>query len=88
MKGQAVVSGASGFVGSKLVEILTDAGYRVAALGRTPHSEILEYRQKLLAKSIYISSDLSDARKLTNDLEKYYIIKKGLKILQPFLLIE
>lgn len=55
----AIVTGATGFIGSYLVEYLSDHGIQVVALGRKHLCEVSVTRQKKLSGSRYIQLDMS-----------------------------
>ena len=54
-----IITGGSGFLGSKLAETLTEANYEVLALGRKKFNEINEIRKDRLSGSTYLRCDLS-----------------------------
>lgn len=65
---KAIVTGASGFIGSHLVAKLVSSGFEVAALGRRSPNVLSEPRQKLLEGSVYIQSDLDRPESLESEL--------------------
>lgn len=62
---KAVVTGASGFIGSELTAVLLKSGYEVLAIGRKRLSMLIESRQKKLSGSSYVCIDLDDTRSLS-----------------------
>ncbi len=61
---KAIVTGATGFIGSAFVEFLCDNGIEVLSLGRKTISEISELRKKKLEKSIYLKISMNEICKL------------------------
>lgn len=57
---KSIVTGASGFVGSKVVEQLVKAGFDVLAVGRKAKNNLPFNRLQLLEGSLYYSGDLDD----------------------------
>jgi nucleoside-diphosphate-sugar epimerase len=57
---KAIVTGASGFIGSRLVAELVGRGYQVAALGRRGWSQLPGIRKKHLEGSSYIEANLDE----------------------------
>ena len=57
---KAIVTGASGFVGSCLVQNLINSGFEVASLGRKELKDVPKFRQELIKSSAYLSLDLDD----------------------------
>lgn len=55
---KAIVTGASGFIGSHLVAQLIQKGFQVAAIGRKSINDLSIYRKKLLYQSKYFSLNL------------------------------
>ena len=55
---QAIVSGATGFIGSVFVELLVNKGIRVLALGRKPFSELSTYKKEKLKGATYLCLDM------------------------------
>ena len=66
---KAIVTGASGFIGSKIVDELIREGFKVAALGRRSFNFLPSFRKNLLKDSIYIKSNLYDIDKTIEDLK-------------------
>jgi len=61
---KAIVTGASGFIGSRLVAKLVSGGYKVAAIGRKRQSQILDFRKRFLEGATYIEVDLDEINRL------------------------
>ncbi len=70
---QAIVSGATGFIGSVLVSTLLQLGVQVVALGRKPWSEIPTLRQDKLSGSSYLQLDMANISKLNDGLARQHI---------------
>lgn len=60
MAKKAIVTGASGFIGSKLVSLLNKQGYQVLALGRKPFDHLPQNKKSFLENSKYLAIDLDD----------------------------
>ena len=71
---KAIVTGASGFIGSHLVEQLIKNKFKVAAIGRKNKDKLSPYRKQLLKESDYYSLDLDNSDKIKSKLKKsgYY----------------
>ncbi len=67
----AIVTGASGFVGSVLTHELTSNGYTVLALGRKPFARLSDYRKGLISQSTYRAVDLACSEDLSNVVGEY-----------------
>jgi nucleoside-diphosphate-sugar epimerase len=67
---QAFVTGASGFIGSALVEFLSSKGVEVVSLGRKTSNEISASRRARLNESPYIEVDMKDIENLPAILSK------------------
>lgn len=67
---KAIVTGASGFIGSQLVAELVKAGYEVAAIGRRKQNDLPSIRSQLLAGSTYLALDLDDSRRILQQLRQ------------------
>jgi nucleoside-diphosphate-sugar epimerase len=65
---KVVVTGASGFVGSRLVAELVGGGYKVAALGRKHYDSLSAFRKSLLRGSTYIEGDLDQVEQIEDKL--------------------
>jgi nucleoside-diphosphate-sugar epimerase len=65
---KAIVTGASGFVGSRLVSELIKSGYEVVAIGRRKIQLLSNYRRQLLTNAIYLDCDLNNLDYLTKTL--------------------
>jgi nucleoside-diphosphate-sugar epimerase len=65
---RAVVTGASGFIGSRLVHELRLAGYRVAAIGRRSPQSLIALRRGFIEGSDYICESLDDPDKIAEQL--------------------
>tara|TARA_B100001057_G_C22866629_1_gene956772 strand:+ start:1450 stop:2397 length:948 start_codon:yes stop_codon:yes gene_type:complete len=63
---QAIVTGATGYIGSYFVEYLTKKGIEVLALGRKDFDDISKIRQKKLKDSKYLKIDMSKIENLKN----------------------
>ena len=61
---KSIVTGASGFVGSKVVEQLVKAGFDVLAIGRKTKNNLPFNRERMLEGSLYYSGDIDDINKL------------------------
>jgi len=72
---QAIITGATGFIGSYFVEYLIKKGVKVLALGRKNFQEISEIRKKRLKNAEYLKIDMSRIHLL-----KKIILKKNLQI--------
>lgn len=57
---QAIVSGATGFIGSAFVNYLTKKGVEVLALGRKKYSEINARRAYMLSAAKYVQVDMNN----------------------------
>jgi nucleoside-diphosphate-sugar epimerase len=66
---QAIVTGATGFIGAKFTEYLISMGIKVLALGRKSFDEISESKKKKLQGSTYIQLDMADMSLLSNEIE-------------------
>ena len=67
---QAIVTGATGFIGSEFIKSLTDKGIDVIALGRKPISEVVKTRKDKLASANYINLDMREISKLHEKLNE------------------
>lgn len=67
---KAIVTGATGFIGSVFVDFLIKEGIQVLALGRKNLEEISEYRREKLKGSTYLRLDMSDISRLREKIEK------------------
>ena len=56
---QAIVTGATGFIGSYFVEFLNKKGIEVIAIGRKKFQDISKVRKKRLKHVKYIKIDMS-----------------------------
>jgi len=61
---KAIVTGASGFIGSYLVCELINKGFKVAAIGRKNFKDLSNLRKKLLDKSNYYSFNLDSPQNI------------------------
>lgn len=61
---QAIVTGATGFIGSAFVKHLTDRGMQVLALGRRPLGDVEPPKQKLLREASYVCIDMHEISSL------------------------
>lgn len=68
----AIVSGATGFIGSTLVNYLLNKNYKVIALGRKSFSDIKLSRLKPHKNLIYIKIDMKNIYNLKNIIDKNY----------------
>tara|TARA_B100001093_G_scaffold510158_1_gene575517 strand:+ start:205 stop:1155 length:951 start_codon:yes stop_codon:yes gene_type:complete len=66
-----IVTGSTGFIGSKFVEFLTNLGLEVLALGRKDFNEISESKKKKLSKAKYMNLNMRDISLLPEKLEKF-----------------
>lgn len=55
---KAIVTGASGFIGSAFVEFLVSHGIEVLAIGRKSLNEIQQVRRSRLKACLYVSLEL------------------------------
>lgn len=67
---KAIVTGASGFIGSQLVAELTKEGFQVAAIGRRKLNGLTSIRSQLLAGSTYLALDLDDSHQIVKKLRR------------------
>ncbi len=67
---QAIVTGATGYIGSYFVEYLTKKGIEVLALGRKDFDDISKIRQKKLKDSKYLKIDMSKIENLKNSIKE------------------
>ena len=65
---RAIVTGASGFIGSQVVQLLTASGYEVVSVGRSVLADLPKPKQLMLEKSVYIQADLDNPDKLLESL--------------------
>ena len=75
---KAIVSGASGFVGSRLVSELIKNGYEVIAIGRRKIKLLSNYRRQLLVNSIYLDCNLNNLDYLEKTLSNLKFFGKDL----------
>jgi nucleoside-diphosphate-sugar epimerase len=75
---KAIVTGASGFVGSRLVSELIKSGYEVVAIGRRKIQLLSNYRRQLLTNAIYLDCDLNNLDYLTKTLLNLNFFSKDL----------
>lgn len=71
----AIVTGASGFIGSVLCNMLCNCNYNVIGLSRTSKSDLSKEKKELLLSTNYLSLDLSNTRdleKVIRQLKKIY----------------
>jgi nucleoside-diphosphate-sugar epimerase len=61
---KAIVTGASGFIGSQLVAYLVKNNYKVAGISRRNIKSLSHMRQQLLRDSIYLENNLSNLEDL------------------------
>ena len=69
---QAIVTGATGYIGSYFVEYLTKKGIEVLALGRKDFDDISKIRQKKLKDSKYLKIDMSKIENLKNSIKEIH----------------
>ena len=67
---QAIITGATGFIGSYFVEFLSKKGIDVIALGRKKYKDISIIRRKRIKDSKYIRIDMSNINLLKKELKK------------------
>ena len=77
---KAIVTGASGFVGSRLVLELVRKGYQVAAIGRKSFDSLPIFRKDLLKDSQYLQLDLDSIELLETRLVDLKFDTPGEKI--------
>jgi nucleoside-diphosphate-sugar epimerase len=61
---KAIVTGATGFIGSRFVEYLTQMGVEVLALGRKTPDEVRPLRRQKLSAAEYLQIDMRDISRL------------------------
>ena len=61
---KAIVTGATGFIGSSFVQFLVDKGIDVVALGRKPLEEVRKTRRKKIEGAHYINIDMKEIENL------------------------
>ena len=61
---KAIVTGATGFIGSVFVETLLKRDIKVLALGRKGFEDISEIRQKKIIKAKYLKIEMSEIKNL------------------------
>ncbi|MDC1135654.1 NAD(P)-dependent oxidoreductase [Alphaproteobacteria bacterium] len=66
----AIVTGASGFIGSVFVEQLVQNGISVLALGRTTKDKLSPRKQKQLSAAEYLSFEMADLLALPNKISE------------------
>mgnify|MGYP003687434485 CR=1 FL=1 len=67
---QAIVTGATGFIGSAFIKFLTDKGVDVVALGRKSISDVKDSRRKKLASAKYINLNMKEIGSLHTKLQE------------------
>ena len=75
---KAIVTGASGFIGSQLVAELIKAGFQVAAIGRRKFNDLPSIRSQLLAGSTYLALDLDCQHQIVKQLRGLGFYGSGL----------
>jgi nucleoside-diphosphate-sugar epimerase len=70
---QAIITGASGFIGARLAKFLAHHGIEVFALGRKSLSEIDPSRLQETDNLHYVQIDMNDIKSLPSKLEKYTV---------------
>lgn len=70
MMKSAIVTGATGFIGSVFVDYLVNKNIKVLALGRKCHKDISELRKRKLNGSHYLKLDMSEIKNLPNEISK------------------
>lgn len=61
---QAIITGATGFIGSVVVSVLIKNNIKVLALGRKNLDEVSSYKKQLLKGSTYLKIDMSEVKLL------------------------
>ncbi|MAJ45185.1 MAG: hypothetical protein CMF96_10650 [Candidatus Marinimicrobia bacterium] len=67
---QAIVTGATGFIGSAFVELLINKNIQVLSLGRKPFDKIPKDKKKKLSGSLYLNLDMKNISNLRNEINK------------------
>ena len=67
---QAIVTGATGYIGSYFVEFLSEKGIEVLALGRKNFGDISNIRKKRLKDSRYLKIDMKRIHSLKKEIKK------------------
>ena len=67
---QAIVTGATGFIGTAFVKFLTDKGVDVVALGRKAISDVKDSRRKKLTSAKYINLNMREIGSLHTKLQE------------------
>lgn len=78
---KAIVTGASGFIGSQLVAELIKDGVQVAAIGRKNLKDLPRIRTRSLQDSTYFTFDLDDSHQIQKKLKEQGFYGVGLKYL-------
>ena len=65
-----IVTGATGFIGARFVELLTEMGVEVLALGRKNLDQLSDNKQKKLSKATYLKLDMSQVSFLPKKLKE------------------
>lgn len=68
----AIVSGASGFIGSALVDHLCRSGVNVIALGRRPLVDLMPARANLLREAEYVQLAMKDIKSLPEKVDHFW----------------
>jgi len=63
---QAIVTGATGFIGSAFVKYLTDRSVQVLALGRRPLADVEPPKREFLREASYVCLDMREISSLPN----------------------
>lgn len=67
---QAIVTGATGFIGSAFVKMLTGRGVDVLALGRRDLDELAQHKKQMLSGAQYLKIDMREIGSLIPKLEE------------------
>ena len=66
---QAIITGATGFIGAVFVDVLIKRNIKVLALGRKNYDEINSYKKRLLKGATYLQIDMNEISLLPKKIE-------------------